>query len=58
MHRTSHRLRRCATLVVVLAVAVLVGRRLAGAPGGAADRFAPITGDTWPPVPVKPAAPA
>ena len=58
MTRPSHRLRRCATLVVVLAVAVLVGRRLAGASGGTADRFAPITGDTWPPVPVKPAAPA
>lgn len=58
MHRTPHRLRRCATLVVVVAVAVLVGRRLAGASGRTADRFAPITGDTWPPVPVKPAAPA
>jgi hypothetical protein len=51
-------------LAILAGVVALAGRLLAGRPGGAdragpsapgAGVFPPITGDTWPPVPVNPA---
>ena len=58
MHLPSRSIRRVLVLVLLLAVAALVGRKLAG-PGTATGSFVPaIGGDTWPPVPVKDVRPA